>query len=96
MVLGAGVHDYFYQQGHTSVMDAYWLPYAVPVALVAFAGVLVRRIVGALHQVEELNQTLEHRVRERTHELQVANQAKTRFLAAASHDLRQPVHASGC
>jgi signal transduction histidine kinase/CheY-like chemotaxis protein len=90
-VFGAGVHDYFYQQGHTSVMDAYWLPYAVPVALVAFAGVLVQRIVGALHQVEELNQTLEQRVRERTHDLQIANTAKTRFLAAASHDLRQPV-----
>ena len=26
-------------------------------------------------------------------EIESANQAKTRFLAAASHDLRQPVHA---
>ncbi len=91
LVLGAGVHDYLYQQGRTSVMDAYWLPYAVPVALVAFAGVLVQRMVSAMRQVEELNQTLELRVRERTHDLHVANQAKTRFLAAASHDLRQPV-----
>ena len=45
---------------------------------------------------------LEERVRERTHELaqkkdeaDQANAAKTRFLAAASHDLRQPMHAVG-
>src|SRR5262249_46824653 len=30
---------------------------------------------------------------ERTHQLQLANLAKSRFLAAASHDLRQPLHA---
>jgi signal transduction histidine kinase/CheY-like chemotaxis protein len=39
--------------------------------------------------------TLERRVAERTHELAAANEAKSRFLAAASHDLRQPVHALG-
>jgi len=45
---------------------------------------------------------LEERVRERTQELaqkkdeaDQANAAKTRFLAAASHDLRQPMHAVG-
>jgi signal transduction histidine kinase len=37
--------------------------------------------------------TLERKVEERTHQLQVANLAKSRFLAAASHDLRQPLHA---
>jgi signal transduction histidine kinase len=38
---------------------------------------------------------LERRIAERTRELAAANRAKTRFLAAASHDLRQPVHALG-
>jgi signal transduction histidine kinase/ActR/RegA family two-component response regulator len=38
---------------------------------------------------------LEHKIRERTRQLEDANRAKTRFLAAASHDLRQPVHALG-
>lgn len=95
VVLGAGVHDYLYQQGHTSVMHGYWLPYAVPVALVAFAAVLMQRVVGALNQVEELNLTLEQRVRDRTLQLQQANRAKSRFLAAASHDLRQPVVSIG-
>jgi signal transduction histidine kinase/DNA-binding NarL/FixJ family response regulator len=37
--------------------------------------------------------TLERKVEERTHQLQLANLAKSRFLAAASHDLRQPLHA---
>jgi signal transduction histidine kinase len=37
--------------------------------------------------------TLERKVEERTQQLQSANLAKSRFLAAASHDLRQPLHA---
>jgi signal transduction histidine kinase len=39
--------------------------------------------------------TLEHKVEERTRALEAANLAKSRFLAAASHDLRQPLHALG-
>ena len=38
---------------------------------------------------------LEAKVAQRTHELEEANRAKVQFLAAASHDLRQPVHALG-
>jgi signal transduction histidine kinase/CheY-like chemotaxis protein len=37
--------------------------------------------------------TLERKVEERTHQLQAANLSKSRFLAVASHDLRQPLHA---
>jgi signal transduction histidine kinase len=37
--------------------------------------------------------TLERKVEERTRQLQDANLSKSRFLAAASHDLRQPLHA---
>lgn len=36
---------------------------------------------------------LERQVQERTRELSEANRAKSRLLAAASHDLRQPLHA---
>jgi signal transduction histidine kinase/CheY-like chemotaxis protein len=38
---------------------------------------------------------LERRVEERTHQLESANLAKSRFIAAASHDLRQPLQALG-
>jgi signal transduction histidine kinase len=44
-------------------------------------------------RLEESYATLEARIAERTDQLARANQAKTRFLAAASHDLRQPLHA---
>jgi len=91
MVLVAGVHDYLYQQGHVSMLDVYWMPFATPLALVSFALVLIDRLVQALSDVELLNASLERRVAERTHELELANAAKTRFLAAASHDMRQPV-----
>lgn len=37
--------------------------------------------------------TLESKVEARTRELEAANLSKSRFLAAASHDLRQPLHA---
>jgi integral membrane sensor domain MASE1 len=38
---------------------------------------------------------LEQKVAERTQELELANAAKSRFLAMASHDLRLPLHAVG-
>lgn len=44
-------------------------------------------------QLRETHGTLEERVRQRTHAAEAASLAKSRFLAAASHDLRQPMHA---
>lgn len=46
-------------------------------------------------QLQESHRTLEAKVEARTRELAVANLAKSRFLAVASHDLRQPLHALG-
>lgn len=43
----------------------------------------------------ESQEELEARIAERTGELARANEAQARFLAAASHDLRQPTHALG-
>lgn len=42
----------------------------------------------------EVNETLEQRVALRTKEAEDAQQAKTRFLAAISHDLLQPINAA--
>ena len=46
-------------------------------------------------RLQELYATLESQVAQRTRQLEIANQSKSRFLAAASHDLRQPLHALG-
>src|SRR5579871_2786555 len=46
-------------------------------------------------QLQDSYASLERKVEERTHQLELANSAKSRFLAVASHDLRQPLHAVG-
>jgi signal transduction histidine kinase/CheY-like chemotaxis protein len=46
-------------------------------------------------QLQDSYAGLERKVEERTQQLELANLAKSRFLAAASHDLRQPVQALG-
>jgi len=72
--------------------DAYYLSHYIGVLmLVAIAWTLVAQLTQALRSNEHLNVDLERRVAQRTRELELANAAKTRFLAAASHDMRQPV-----
>jgi len=46
-------------------------------------------------RLQESYAGLEGKVEERTRQLEAANQAKSRFVAVASHDLRQPLHALG-
>ena len=94
-VLVSGVHDYLLQQDRLSIMGAFWMPYAVPVTVATFSASLLRRLLTSLEAFERMNATLERRVVERTRELQAANAAQTRFLAAASHDLRQPMVSIG-
>lgn len=47
------------------------------------------------YKLRKANETLEQRVHERTRELEEANFSKSRFLAATSHDLMQPLNAAG-
>lgn len=73
-------------------------------SILLVGGLLVRRQIREMHgitdQLEASHDTLEARVQAATAELSAqkdaaerANTAKSRFLAAASHDLRQPLHA---
>lgn len=89
----AVIHDYLLMYDTFGISVIYWLPFTLPVLLSVYALVLVKKLVAAMAGFEALTGTLEARVIERTNELREANAAKTRFLAAASHDLRQPLHA---
>ena len=94
IVLGA-LHDFVYLTGRLSLEDSYWMPYLTPVLLGVFSVQLVGRMLLAMRTAEDLSLVLEQRVAQRTRELAVANEAKTRFIAVASHDLRQPLNAVG-
>lgn len=44
------------------------------------------------HEIQQLNQTLEARVQQRTAELEAMNRDLQNFVSAASHDLKTPLH----
>ena len=84
-------------------------PYSGLPLVVLVAWFLIDRFVRTTESLEGLNRELESRVERKSAELvtalnqmrtardgaESANQAKSSFLAAASHDLRQPIHALG-
>jgi signal transduction histidine kinase/CheY-like chemotaxis protein len=87
----------------------YLVPYAGLLFVVLVAWMLIDRFVTASRELETMNLHLEQRVAAKNAELtlalqsmrsvkdhaEAANRSKTAFLAAASHDLRQPIHALG-
>ena len=70
----------------------FFVSITVPSMLLS-ADVAVRKKTG--ENLRRAQIELERKVVERTRELELANAAKSRFLAMASHDLRQPLHALG-
>jgi len=81
-----------------------WISAALCLAIVLFIIIRIRRqdtkLNNALHELKEVNESLEQRVLERTSELMCsrdealeANQAKSSFLANMSHELRTPLNA---
>jgi signal transduction histidine kinase len=55
-------------------------------------GALARALTAERRLTRELSSSLEGRVRERTADLERANEAKSRFLANMSHELRTPLN----
>lgn len=104
-----GVHDWLIAQDLRELRPLWLAPYAALSFLLLFGWILTDRFVRALNTSEELNLRLEERVAQQSAALRVqleetrtardaavaADQSKSRFLAAASHDLRQPLHALG-
>ncbi|MBB4845413.1 signal transduction histidine kinase/ActR/RegA family two-component response regulator [Paucibacter oligotrophus] len=89
--VASGVFDYLLQSGRLPQHWEFVLPWTGPLLALSYAAVLGGRLVRALEESERAGLVLEQRVRERTLALEAANATKSRFLAAASHDLRQPM-----
>ena len=104
-----GIHDWMVNQYSVEVRRLMLVPYAGLAFLLLVGWILTDRFVRALNEFEVLNAGLEQRVAEKSERLneqleqtraardaaETADRSKSRFLAAASHDLRQPLHALG-
>ncbi|HEY5076527.1 MAG TPA: ATP-binding protein, partial [Acidimicrobiia bacterium] len=102
-------HDFAAAKDPSDNNPIYLVPFAGLFFCAVVVRMLVNRFVVASQQMEAANAELEVRVEQRSAELrsaleqmrqargdaEAADRAKTRFLAAASHDLRQPAHALG-
>lgn len=107
--LAFAVRDWLVARAGEDNNPVYLVPYAGLLFVMLVAWMLIDRFVGASRELEALNGALEQRVntkgaelvqaldqmREAKESAEAANRAKSTFLAAASHDLRQPIHALG-
>ena len=104
-----GAADWVRARYDSDNMPIFLAPFAGLPFVVLVTWFLIDRFVRATESLEALNSELEMRVERKSAELvsamqsmraardaaEAANRAKTSFLAAASHDLRQPMHALG-
>ena len=74
--------------------NAAWMLGICIVVIFGLAG-RVRRLVRRAWRVRQENDRLVTTLRQQVALVEAANNEKTRFLGAASHDLRQPMHALG-
>jgi signal transduction histidine kinase len=104
-----GVRDWLVNRVPTDNNPIFLTNFAGLLFIPLVAWILIDRFVRTTTEVERLNADLEARVASKSAELlralddmrsardraQAADRAKSAFLAAASHDLRQPAHALG-
>jgi signal transduction histidine kinase/ActR/RegA family two-component response regulator len=110
LAIGGAVRDYVVSVGSASAGRPIWLTAYSGLGLIVLAiWILIERYHRAFAAAEASNIVLESRVREASAELaqrlqqvqaareqaEQASVAKSRFFAAASHDLRQPLHSLG-
>jgi signal transduction histidine kinase/CheY-like chemotaxis protein len=104
-----GARDWWVFTLGDELLPVQWAPFAGLPFVVLVTWFLIDRFVLTNESLERLNRELEQRVQAKGAELmtaldhmraardwaETANRGKTGFLAAASHDLRQPIHALG-
>jgi signal transduction histidine kinase/CheY-like chemotaxis protein len=104
-----GLRDWLVFHRQLDNLPVQLTPFAGLPFVLLVAWILIDRFVGNANALAALNRDLEQRVRSKSAELvsaldhmrsardwaESANRAKSSFLAAASHDLRQPIHALG-
>ena len=103
------LRDWWLSLRHANEYPIYWTPYAGLLFIALVGWILIDRFVQTTNELERMNADLESRVEQKGTalgtalvametakiEAEQANHAKSAFLAAASHDLRQPIHALG-
>jgi signal transduction histidine kinase/CheY-like chemotaxis protein len=109
LCVGGALRDYVLSFSDPSVQPLYVTTYAGVILVLLAAWMLLDRYQRTYSAFRELNVELEQRVQAANAELQLrlaqtqaareqaeqASIAKSRFFAAASHDLRQPLHSLG-
>jgi signal transduction histidine kinase/ActR/RegA family two-component response regulator len=109
LCVGGAVYDYLRSLAGEDLQAVYVTTYAGLVLVLLAAWMLLDRYQQAYRAYRDLNAELEQRVQAANAELQLrleqtqaareqaeqASIAKSRFFAAASHDLRQPLHSLG-
>jgi len=106
---GFGLRDWIVSRDGSETFPVVLTPYSGLLFIGLMAWILIERFVRAADSLQNANRGLERRVARKSEELvaaldemraakeaaEHANRAKSSFLAAASHDLRQPIHALG-
>jgi signal transduction histidine kinase/CheY-like chemotaxis protein len=107
--VGFGAYDWFGSFQPQMFDSIRLMPYLALFYTATAGWLLTQRFLSAYGELERLNVELDQRVAQKSAQLMLnmeqlerarakaeeANRAKSRFLAAASHDLRQPLHALG-